>query len=166
MSNLIIKLFIFLIMFDGITNQSLINNRKQSLIDSRNQAYQDEMNQAQTQEDLYNQQINTSRDRTKNTFNQTKQDAEEAFAQTQRQARTNYGDLIVQSRRQARALGGANSTGVMELYNRLDRDLQNNLLGARGNELTSGPSNPTDIPRVSCLLALNTIFDSPNSVWY
>lgn len=110
--------------------QKLFDQEKAAALQQVAQQYEDLLNdltgsqqrvegQAQKTKDLLAQQLST-----------VKTEAEGNRLANQDKARQNYQDLQTQSRRQARAVGGASSSGFMELSNKLDQTLQRNLTSA------------------------------------
>lgn len=115
--------------FNGLYDINEVEKRKQDLVAGQEKAYQDALLDYQNQEDLFRNQYDRSKGNINNQLGQTIQQANTNALQQTTQARQNYGDLITQTRRRARAVGGSSQSGVLELYNMLDRDLQQNVYG-------------------------------------
>lgn len=113
--------------FDNLLSQKEVDDRKAALIQEQEQAYQDQLAQIAANEQLYRDQVNTSKQNVNTSLASTIDQANrDALRQTTMQ-RQNYGDLVTQGRQRARAFGGSAQSGVLEMYNKLDQNLQNNL---------------------------------------
>jgi hypothetical protein len=109
--------------------QALIDQQQQQGLQFADQSYNDQITNLGNQEG----QIKTSATSGKDYINQLRNsnvsDLTNQGDLSKRQARQSYQDQILQTRIRARALGGAASSGFMDLTGRLDQALASNLTG-------------------------------------
>jgi len=138
--------------FDNLLNQKEVDDRKAQLIQEQEQAYQDQLAQIAANEQLYRNQVDTSKQNINtslaSTINQANRDA---LRQTSQQ-RQNYGDLVTQGRQRARAMGGTQQSGVLEMFNKLDQNLQSNLY-----QIGSAKGSAIDQANTTAQQALGTL---------
>lgn len=113
--------------------KKLIEERKGALIGGINQRYEDEQAGFNTSEGLIRTQTDQNKQSVQTNRDFAIQKAEQQGQSAARQARQAYQDSLVQTRRRARAVGGAGTSGFLELNNMLDRELQGNLTGININ---------------------------------
>lgn len=107
--------------------QSLIEQQRANAIDQINRQYTDLMTDFDRSQGLLTNQANQSRDFLNQSMEQGMTRAEREALTGQNQARQNYQDLVAETRRRTRAVGGAPNSGYLNLTNRLDTGLQGNL---------------------------------------
>jgi hypothetical protein len=110
-------------MFNNISDLGQLEQRKQQLLANTQTGYGDIEKQLAEQEALMGSQAQAQTVAQQNRLAQAQLAAENQARASTLGARQNYADLMTQSRRQARAVGGAPGSGVMELYNKLDMGL-------------------------------------------
>lgn len=109
------------------SSQTLTNQRRDALMKGINQRYQDNVTDLDNAQMFADQSrnksmgfLNQQRDMGLNTIEKNRQLGKD-------QSRMAYNDLVTESRRRARAVGGAASSGFLDMTSRLDQQLQSNL---------------------------------------
>lgn len=123
---------------------ALIERKKNSLINTINQLYNDRLTTLADSERITRDQAGRSTNVINQSRDMTVQEAEQDRLANKNSARQNYSDLVAETRRRTRAVGGATNSGFLDLTSRLDQQLQSNLTAA-DNTATSivGKANIT-----------------------
>lgn len=114
-------------MFDSFNDPNQVLQRKNQLVGSTNQQYQDLLDQLSKQQEMTQNQFNTSQTNSQNQLASIRDMAGQQAIGQENQARQTYGDLITQARERARGMGGVTGSGVLDMYSGIDKNLQQNL---------------------------------------
>lgn len=113
----------------GAAQKKLIEDKKNSMIDGVNQRYNDQMLDFDNSQKFLTDETGRQKDYVGQTRDQAINMSKQAMDDSSRKARQNYMDSVLMTRRRTRAVGGAGSSGFLELTNMLDRELSNNITG-------------------------------------
>lgn len=119
--------------------QALVAQRRQQAIDLANQMYNDEIADLDSGLGLVKDSVQQGKDFVGRQADNTMNALDQRQLVNQRQLRRDYQDSILEARRRARAIGGASSSGYLDITSRLDQNLSQNMqtLGSQVTDLKS-----------------------------